>query len=126
MNRAKAAFVAMISSIATLGFGAAAPAQQAPGGQQAFMVCAACHSTRPNEARMGPTLYRIVGRKPASIANYAYSPGLAKLKTNWTRGQLDAFLKNPQAVVPGTKMPFGGIPDDARRAALISYLATLK
>jgi cytochrome c len=35
---------------------------------------------------------------------------------------LDAFLKDPRGLVPGTKMPFTGIPDDQERADLIAYL----
>jgi cytochrome c2 len=35
---------------------------------------------------------------------------------------LDAFLTDPQALVPGTAMPFGGIRNSPQRLALVCYL----
>ena len=39
---------------------------------------------------------------------------------------LDKYLQSPMTVVPGTTMTYGGLKDDAKRADLIAYLATLK
>jgi cytochrome c len=94
-------------------------------GQQAFGTCVACHSVRPNEKKIGPSLSGIVGRKAATQAGFAYSPALKNAKITWTRNELDAFLRAPQARVPGSRM-FVGVADNARRAALIAYLATLR
>jgi cytochrome c len=44
----------------------------------------------------------------------------------WDAATLDAFLANPQAVVPGTTMPFAGEPDASRRADIIAALSALK
>ena len=44
----------------------------------------------------------------------------------WDEKALDAFLDNPQKVVPGTTMPFSGIANPRERADLIAYLETLK
>ncbi len=40
----------------------------------------------------------------------------------WTRGTLDAFLADPQGMVPGTTMIMLGLPDPDDRRDLIDYL----
>ena len=39
---------------------------------------------------------------------------------------LDAFLSDPQKLVPGNVMPFSGVADAKQRADLIAYLKTVK
>ena len=41
----------------------------------------------------------------------------------WDRATLDAFIADPQAVVPGNEMGFFGIADAEERRALIEFLA---
>jgi cytochrome c len=40
----------------------------------------------------------------------------------WNAKTLDAFIADPQQVVPGNRMPFSGLPDAKERADLIAYL----
>ena len=42
----------------------------------------------------------------------------------WTYDDLNKFLANPKAFVPGTAMGFAGIPKDSERADVIAYLRT--
>jgi cytochrome c len=44
----------------------------------------------------------------------------------WSNDTLNAYIKAPQTVVPGNRMPFAGLPNDTQRADLIAYLDTLK
>ena len=44
----------------------------------------------------------------------------------WTPDALNAFLENPKAAVPGTKMSFAGLAKVEDRANVIAYLSTLK
>ena len=44
----------------------------------------------------------------------------------WDAKTLDAYLADPQKVVPGNKMPFPGLKTDQDRADVIAYLSTLK
>lgn len=70
-------------------------------------VCASCHSFRPGERhRAGPNLHGIASRKAGGDPTYAYSTALATQRFVWTRQRLEAFLANPQAAVPGTRMRF--------------------
>jgi cytochrome c len=89
-------------------------------------ACASCHDfTKGGPNKTGPALWDIVDRAPGAAAGYAYSEGMKAHTSPWTYAELDAFLKNPKAVVKGTKMAFGGVKNDAKRANLIAYLATL-
>jgi len=94
-------------------------------GQAAFAECAACH-TADGTNQVGPTLKGIVGRNSASVPGFAYSNAMKRAQLQWTTEQLDEYIANPQAVVPGNVMPYAGMADATRRAALIAYLATLK
>ena len=58
------------------------------------------------------------------MQGFAYSDALAgRHGQTWTYQELDAFLANPKAHLPGTKMTFAGLSDPKDRAAVIRYLA---
>jgi len=113
------------------GLPVAALAQQPAGdpakGEQIFKTCHICHDIGPTaKIKVGPPLNGIVGRPWASWPGYSYSQGLqdGKAKGNvWTAAELEKWLENPRAVVPGTKMIFPGLKSAAQRADVISYLS---
>ncbi len=87
--------------------------------------CAVCHTTNLSEPmRQGPPLMKIVGRTAGKIEGFHYSDGLAKADFTCDESRLDAWLTNPQAVVPGVVMAYRqGKPET--RAAIIAYLKEL-
>lgn len=89
--------------------------------------CQACHDfTKGGPNKTGPNLYDVVERKIASEPGFTYSAGLSALNTEtWTYEHLNTWLISPKAMVPDTKMGFAGIKDDAERANVIAFLATL-
>jgi|RhiMethySRZTD1v2_1073278.scaffolds.fasta_scaffold2650607_2 cytochrome c len=93
--------------------------------QQVFERCVACHA-KEGEGDLGPNLHGVVGRKAGSLEDFRYSRAMARSGIVWNEKTLDAFLKAPDQLVPGTRMPFEGIANDAERAAVIQYLKTLK
>jgi cytochrome c len=103
--------------------GAGSAAAQVDG---SFAQCAACHTVAPNQNRLGPTLYKIVGRPKASVPGFAYSPAMKAQKGVWTEAELNAYIANPRAKVPGTRMVYPGMTDAAKRARLIAWLKSVK
>jgi len=68
----------------------------------------------------------VVGRSAGAIPAFRYSPAMRNAKIVWDEKTLDAYLADPQKVIPGNAMPFAGIPDRRERAHVIEYLKTLK
>lgn len=92
-------------------------------GELHFTLCRSCHSMVEGGADIvGPNLHGVFGRRVASKPGYAYSSALQAKAWTWDADRLDAWLKNPRALVPGTKMTFYGIRDDADRRDLIAWL----
>jgi cytochrome c oxidase subunit 2 len=96
----------------------AAPAQAATGpGAQVFMsACASCHQIRGTDARgqVGPDLTHVAGRTTLAAGTIPND-----------RTHLAEWLRDPQHVKPGNKMPQIRL-SDADRAALVAYLERLK
>ena len=95
-------------------------------GKTVFQKCAICHSTDANVNKVGPSLHDVVGRHSASIANYEYSSAMKSANKVWDPKELDTYLTDPRAEVPGTKMIFPGLKSEADRQNVIAYLETLK
>jgi cytochrome c2 len=88
--------------------------------------CALCHSVQPGHNMIGPSLSGVVGRRAGSEPGYAYSAANKNANLTWTPQVLNNYLESPQAMIPGTKMPYAGLKDSTQRANLIAYLETLK
>lgn len=91
-------------------------------GEEIFQKCTACHSRQAGKHLMGPSLHGLSGRPAGQIEGFLFSNALRDSAVVWSGATLDEFLKNPQAFIPGTVMPFGGIQNDSDRAALVCYL----
>jgi cytochrome c len=87
--------------------------------------CAACHSQERGQNLVGPSLFSVVGRAAASIADFSYSSAMKRSGIVWTADQLMAYLKAPRQYVPGVKMMFPGLSDQKDRENVIAFLATL-
>lgn len=108
----------------TLLFATAASAADVAHGKQVFASCAACHSEKPDA--IGPDLKGVVGRKSAAVDGFRYSNAMRRANLVWTEANLKAYIANPQAKVPGNRMPFSGLHNPHDVDDVIAYLETLK
>src|SRR5712692_1541924 len=87
--------------------------------------CATCHTTNISDPpRQGPTLFNIVGREAGAAEGFRYSAGFANAKFKWDEQKLDAWLVDPQAMIPGAIMPYKQARPELR-IAIVSYLREL-
>jgi cytochrome c len=102
----------------------AQPAGDAAKGEASFNdVCTQCHMMGAVAA--GPNLAGVVGRK-AGTTDYPYTAAMKSSGIVWTPANLQRYLANPPAVVPGTAMTGVTVPGAADRANIVAYLATQK
>ena len=116
----------ILAVLGLLGLSTTSYAQDAEKGAKVFKKCMACHTVE-DKNKIGPSLKGIVGRKAATVEGFKYSDAmLAKAAEGvvWDEATLTAYLPDPKAFVPGTKMSFPGlkVPEDV--ADLIAFLKT--
>ena len=103
----------------------AALAQDAEAGKTSFNKCLACHAIGEDaKNKVGPELNGLDGRKSGTAPDYNYSDANKNSGITWNETEFKAYIKDPRAKVPGTKMSFPGLPSDTDRANVIAYLAT--
>ena len=97
-------------------------------GEQAFNnACRTCHMVREGDNRLGPNLYKIVGRKAGSLSGYAFSSAMKETDFVWDEEKLDRFIANPDEVVGGNNMkPYGGLASSEDRKKIVTFLAQQK
>lgn len=96
-------------------------------GATVFQQCQTCHTTKKGEGNgIGPNLFRIVGRKAASVQGFYYSSALKSSGIVWTQANLERWVMDPAKTVPGNRMTFPGVHDPAKADDLVAFLASLK
>jgi len=91
-------------------------------GEAKFQDCAACHKLEAGINNVGPSLNGVFGRKAGEILDFRYTPAVKRSGITWTATTLDRFIADPQAAVPGNRMPYAGMANAGDRADLIAYL----
>jgi cytochrome c len=101
-------------------------APKPPDGAALFkQQCATCHTTNLSDpTRQGPSLFNIVGRRVGTAEGFHYSAGFAKADFVWDEAKIDAWITNPQEVIPGSVMAYRQAKPEIR-AAIIAYLKEL-
>lgn len=95
-------------------------------GEKVFNQCKACHTIEAGKNRVGPSLHGVVGRAAGTAEGFQYSPAMKSSGLTWTPENLDKYLTDPKALVPGNKMAFAGLKKPEDRANVIAYLSQQK
>jgi cytochrome c len=106
-------------------------AQPSSPGERAYMKCFSCHSVVAGEDGLqGPNLHGVLGRKAGTLAGFDYSPAMKRAGTSaglvWDRARLEAFLQEPDSVVPGTVMARPPLASADERRMVLDYLETAR
>jgi cytochrome c len=119
-------FCGALLAVQTVGAQMPLPAAKPPDGAALFkQQCATCHTTNLSDPiRQGPSLFKIVGRQAGKVDGFHYSAGFAKADFVWDEARLDAWLTNPQEMIPGAVMAYRQAKPETR-AAVIAYLKEL-
>lgn len=95
-------------------------------GELSAKVCQTCHTfDKGGGNKVGPNLWGIVGREKHSEPGFNYTTAMKGQTGTWTIDNLNVYLTNPKAMVPGTAMSFAGFSRGTVRADVIAYLNTL-
>ena len=116
-------FVALALACALPSTARAQSEGDAQAGARAFNACAACHSLTPGRHMTGPSLADIWEKPAGTVPGFPrYSAALKSSGVTWTFEALNAWLANPRAFVPKSRMTFPGIDEEKTRADLIAFL----
>ena len=98
-------------------------AQDVNAGATTFKLCTPCHDVGETaKNKIGPVLNGLDGRKSGTVAGFNYSEANKNSGIVWGEATFLEYIKNPKADIPGTKMVFVGIKDEAQAKNLWAYL----
>ena len=117
----------MLSSHSALSQEPAPQGKEAASEQQVFNnACRTCHTVKEGDNRQGPNLYKIMGRKAGSLADYDYSSAMKGAGFVWDEEKLERFIASPDEVVPGNNMkPYSGLASADDRKKVIAFLQSV-
>ncbi|CAN5602214.1 hypothetical protein BH10PSE6_BH10PSE6_07320 [soil metagenome] len=85
--------------------------------------CKACHTLQKDGASpSGPNLHGLFGRKAGTGGGYKSSDAMEKSGIAWDEKTLAEYLKDPKGRVPGTKMVYAGLKQEAQQQDMIAFL----
>ena len=90
-----------------------------------FGACAGCHGLEPRTDDQAPSLGGVIGRRAGTVPDFHYSSAMLSPNFVWDESRLEAFLADPEAIVPGNRMPFS-VADKGERADIVAYLKRLQ
>jgi cytochrome c len=118
-----------LSAAAALAFvsSSAIAAGDPEAGAKVFNKCRACHQVGPTAKNgVGPELNGLAGRKTGAAEGYNYSDANKNSGLVWDEATFLEYIAGPQKKIPGTKMTFPGLADEADRANVWAFLAQFK
>lgn len=95
-------------------------------GQATFKKCTTCHTPeKGGKNGQGPNLWGIVGKKMGAQEGFNFSDAVKGKAGTWSYDTLAQYIQDPKGYIPGNRMAFAGIKDNAELADVLVYLRTL-
>jgi cytochrome c len=114
----------ILSALLVIVSSVAASAQDVAAGKTSFNKCLACHAVGEGaKNKVGPELNGLNGRKSGTAPDYSYSEANKNSGITWSEAEFKAYIKDPKAKIPSTKMSFAGIKNEKEINDLWAYLA---
>jgi len=105
----------------------AAPAQDVEQGEASFKKCKLCHSVGDDaQNKVGPQLNGLDGRKAGTAADFLYSDAHKNSGIVWNEATFKQYVKDPKAMIPGTKKVFAGVKNEQEINDLWAYVGQFK
>jgi cytochrome c len=102
--------------------GSAMADDPAPGAAE-LQKCQICHAVNKGGGnRVGPNLNGVFGRKAGTAPGFNFSDAMRNSDIVWDDETLAKFLRDPKDSMPGNRMSFPGIKDDAALHDLVQQL----
>ncbi len=118
-------FAAALSvAVAMVAGGALAQSGNEARGERLFnQQCKACHTVeKGGTSPVGPNLHGLFGRKAGTVGGYQSSEAMIKSGIVWDDTTLAEYLKDPKGRVPGGKMVYVGIKQEAPLEDMLAFL----
>ena len=123
MKKTTFALASSVAVILVAGSASAQSGNEARGERLFNQQCKACHTLDKDGARtVGPNLHGLVGRKAGSTEGFSSSDAMKASGIVWDDKTLVEYLKDPKGRVPGTKMVYIGLKQEAQQADMIAFL----
>ncbi|WP_372526364.1 c-type cytochrome [Piscinibacter sp.] len=114
----------MLSALCLMLASPAHAAGDAANGQALYEArCTGCHSV--DENRVGPAHRGVFGRKAGTRDGFGYSNALKASAIVWNESTLNAWLTEPERLIPGQVMNVQ-VSDAKARADIVAFLRSLK
>ena len=123
MKKTTFALASSVAVILVAGSASAQSGNEARGERLFNQQCKACHTLDKDGARtVGPNLHGLIGRKAGSTEGFSSSDAMKASGIVWDDKTLVEYLKDPKGRVPGTKMVYIGLKQEAQQADMIAFL----
>lgn len=121
--------LAVLIVVLLTGTSSAQEAGDAAAGEAVFRKCMSCHAVGEGARnKVGPVLNGIIGQPAGTLSGFQYSPAMVEAGEAgliWTPENLASYLHAPREFLPGNKMAFPGLRDQADIDNVIAYLASV-
>ncbi len=123
MKKTTFALALSIPAVIAVGDASAQSGNEARGERLFNQQCKACHTLEKDGAGpSGPNLHGLLGRKAGTGGGYQSSDAMVKSGIVWDDKALGDYLKDPKGRVPGTKMVYVGLKQEAQQQDMIAFL----